>query len=366
MTLPDPPAAFGSYDPAEVTWLLTDLSGADLETGTEERAQRLRDGMHYSEVLPIEHVPSAAYEALYEKALATSAHRLAVAVGVVAEQVMEGRGGEPVIVSLARAGTPVGILLRRWMAFAHGYRAPHVAVSVIRDRGVDEVALRWAAEQWDPRRMQVVDGWTGKGVINRELAAALGSLRSTGGPDVSDELAVLADPGRCAPVFGTRDDFLIPSACLNATVSGLVSRTVLNDLIGPGMFHGAKTYPELAAVDRSASFLDAVSDCFEDARAEVDATWRGIWDADRTPDWSGWATVVQLAREFDIEDVGLVKPGVGETTRVLLRRVPDLVLIDPAAHPDDVAHVRLLAGERGVRVVEREDLGYSCVGVVMP
>ncbi len=41
--------------------------------------------------------------------------------------------------------------------------------------------------------------------------------------------------------FGTREDFLIPSACLNSTVSGLVSRTVLNDdLIGPADFHGAK------------------------------------------------------------------------------------------------------------------------------
>ena len=42
-------------------------------------------------------------------------------------------------------------------------------------------------------------------------------------------MAVLADPGYCTSIYGTREDFLIPSACLNATVSGLISRTVLND-----------------------------------------------------------------------------------------------------------------------------------------
>ena len=54
-------------------------------------------------------------------------------------------------------------------------------------------------------------------------------------PASTREIAVLADPGGCVRTYGTRDDFLIPSACLNSTVSGLVSRTVLRaDLIGAG------------------------------------------------------------------------------------------------------------------------------------
>ena len=68
--------------------------------------------------------------------------------------------------------------------------------------------------------------------------------------DVYNLLAVLADPGVCAPILGTRDDFLIPSACLNSTVSGLVSRTVLrDDLIGP---HTVNTMPDATV----AAFLD--------------------------------------------------------------------------------------------------------------
>ena len=74
---------------------------------------------------------------------------------------------------------------------------------------------------------------------------------------LDDTLAVIADPGYCTTLYGTREDFLIPSACLNSTVSGLVSRTVLNDLyIGKDDFHGAKFYQELIEMDVSNEYID--------------------------------------------------------------------------------------------------------------
>jgi hypothetical protein len=87
--------------------------------------------------------------------------------------------------------------------------------------------------------------------------------------------------------------------------------------------------------------------------------------ADRTPDWSGWRTVERLAEEYDVGDVNLVKPGVGETTRVLLRRVPWRVLVRRNALPA-LDHVLLLADQRGVPVEVVEELTYSCVGIVRP
>ena len=91
-----------------------------------------------------------------------------------------------------------------------------------------------------------VDGWTGKGAIARELSAALAEVNADDGWSFSDDLAVLADPGYCVRTFGTRDDFLIASACLNSTVSGLVSRTVRNDAyLRPDQFDGAKFYQRI-------------------------------------------------------------------------------------------------------------------------
>ncbi|MBB1247259.1 phosphoribosyltransferase, partial [Streptomyces durbertensis] len=179
-------------------------------------------------------------------------------------------------------------------------------------------------------------------------------------------LAVLADPGGCVRTYGTREDFLIPSACLNSTVSGLVSRTVLRaDLVGPADFHGAKFYRELTDADVSAHFLDTVAAHFDAVAEQAAADARALAGADRTPTWEGWRAVERISEQYGIHDVNLVKPGVGETTRVLLRRVPWRVLAARGAG-SDLDHVRLLAEQRGVPVEEVDDLPYSCVGLIHP
>ncbi|MFE3753848.1 phosphoribosyltransferase [Nocardia tengchongensis] len=355
---------FGSYAPDDVAWLLTDLSGVALEADVAERERRIQAGVaHYAESLPVEYQPDAAYRELFDKVLADSAERLALAVATVAELVVAERGREIVLASLARAGTPVGVLMRRWLA-SRGIEVPHYAVSIVRDRGIDAAALEYLARQHDPAQVVFVDGWTGKGAITRELGAALDAFHAAGGARFNGDLAVLADPGSCVRTFGTRDDFLIASACLNSTVSGLISRTVLNaDLIGPGQFHGAKFYRELADQDVSTRLLDAVSDCFEQVRPLVDARVRELLAADRTPTWAGWESVERVRAEYGISSVNFVKPGVGETTRVLLRRVPWRVLVREA-DASEHAHIRLLAAARGVPVEVVPDLAYACMGLI--
>ncbi|MBC2874054.1 MULTISPECIES: phosphoribosyltransferase [Streptomyces] len=353
--------AFSSYAPEDVGWLLQDLSSVTLEVPTEEREEAIQSGgAHYAESLPVEYQPSERYQALYAAALESSAGRIARAVGAVTETVLAERSPRPVLVSLARAGTPVGVLMRRWARHAHGLDLPHYAVSIVRGRGIDTAALRWLADHHDPSDVVFVDGWTGKGAITRELEQALR------GTEFDPRLAVLADPGHCVETYGTRDDFLIPSACLNSTVSGLISRTVLRaDLVGPGDFHGAKFYRELADADVSRAFLDTVAARFAEVEEGVAHDAKELAGADRTPTWRGWAAVERISEEYGIHDVNLVKPGVGETTRVLLRRVPWKILAERGAGAD-LDHVRLLAAQRGVPVEEVEGLPYSCVGLVHP
>ncbi|MET8169683.1 phosphoribosyltransferase [Streptomyces sp. NPDC005329] len=368
--LPEPlrGPAFSSYPPEEVGWLLQDLSDVTLEAPTEEREEAIQSGgAHYAESLPVEYQPSEQYQELFQAALETSAARIAQAVGVVTETVIAERSPRPVLVSLARAGTPVGVLMRRWAQFRHGLDLPHYAVSIVRGRGIDANALRWLAAHHDPRDVVFVDGWTGKGAITRELAAAIEEFEAGGGAAGFDaEIAVLADPGSCVRTYGTRDDFLIPSACLNSTVSGLISRTVLRaDLVGPDDFHGAKFYRELAGTDVSVAFLDAVAARFPEVADAVGGAVKELLASDRTPSWEGWRAVERISEEYGIHDVNLVKPGVGETTRVLLRRVPWKILARAGAGAD-LDHVRLLAGQRGVPVEEVGDLPYTCVGLIHP
>lgn len=368
--LPEPlrGPAFSSYAADEVGWLLQDLSDTELEAPTEEREEAIQSGgAHYAESLPVEYQPSAQYQDLFKTALDDSAARIARAVGAVTETVLAERSARPVLVSLARAGTPVGVLMRRWARHRHGLDLPHYAVSIVRGRGIDANALRWLAAHHDPADVVFVDGWTGKGAITRELAAAITEFEQAEGITGFDpEIAVLADPGGCVRTYGTREDFLIPSACLNSTVSGLISRTVLrSDLVGPHDFHGAKFYRELADADVSGHFLDSVADRFDEVTDAVDADVKSLLGADRSPTWEGWAAVERISEEYGIHDVNLVKPGVGETTRVLLRRVPWKILAKRGAGAD-LEHIRLLAEQRGVPVEEVDELPYTCVGLIHP
>lgn len=368
--LPEPlrGPAFSSYAPDEVGWLLQDLSDVRLEAPTEEREEAIQSGgAHYAESLPVEYQPSPQYQELFHTALGTSAARIAQAVGAVTELVLAERSPHPVLVSLARAGTPVGVLMRRWAQHRHGLDLPHYAVSIVRGRGIDTNALRWLAAHHDPADIVFVDGWTGKGAITRELTEAIREFESAEGITGFDpEIAVLADPGSCVRTYGTREDFLIPSACLNSTVSGLISRTVLrSDLVGEYDFHGAKFYRELAGSDVSVDFLDTVAAHFPDVADAACAQAKELLAADRTPTWEGWAAVERISEEYEIHDVNLVKPGVGETTRVLLRRVPWKILARAGAGAD-LDHVRLLAEQRGVPVEEVDELPYTCVGLIHP
>src|SRR3546814_13034695 len=62
----------------------------------------------------------------------------------------------------------------------------------------------------------------------------------------------------CALVTGVQTCAL-PICLLNGIVSGLVSRSILNnDLVGPNDFHACVSMPEHAASDVSRDFIDTV------------------------------------------------------------------------------------------------------------
>mgnify|MGYP001243180452 CR=1 FL=1 len=361
------PSRMGSYKPGDVVFLLKDLSHVALERGTEDREEAIQSGTHYSEMLPIEYRPSEAYLRLYQETLSLSAAKVAEAVATVSEQIAAKRGTSIVLASLARAGTPIGVLIKRYLERFHGVTLPHYSLSIIRGKGIDENALRYILRRHPDREIQFVDGWTGKGAIRKALIEACRSFAVKYGVRLNDDLAVLADPGCCSATYGTREDFLIPSACLNSTVSGLVSRTVLRgDLIGPDDFHGAKYYRELEPDDLSNDYVDEIERHFSAVREKARTAAAKLLSAkeDRVT-WQGEQDIRAIQRDFGIGDINLVKPGVGETTRVLLRRIPWKILVDDPANPN-LAPILLLASDRGVPVEKYPGLTYSCCGIIKP
>lgn len=360
---PDP---IGSYKREDAEFLLKDLSGVSLERKTEEREASMQSGGHYSESLPIEYEPTPEYIRLFQASLEQSSGILAQAAGTVSELLLRKHGPNIVLASLARGGTPAGVLIRRYLKQVHRIEVPHYSLSIIRGKGIDENALLYIHRLHPERTVQFVDGWTGKGAIRKVLGEACAEMNRKYGLKLNDELAVLADSGRCADAFGTREDFLIPSACLNSTVSGLISRTVLrSDLIGEEDFHGAKYYRQYSESDLTARFVDTISSRFEEVREEAQSAAEKLWASPESmrPTWQGLEDIRAIQDEFGVAETNFIKPGVGETTRVLLRRVPRLILVDRMDNPH-LKHILLLAEERGVPVEIYPHMSYSCCGII--
>ncbi|MNI03405.1 Cysteine protease StiP precursor [compost metagenome] len=79
--------------------------------------------------------------------------------------------------------------------------------------------------------------------------------------------------------------------------------------------------------------------------------------------WRGWTDVESIQEQYDIESINLIKPGVGETTRVLLRRIPWKIIVDRLDNPN-LRHILHLAEEKNVPVSVFPGLTYSCCGII--
>ena len=71
----------------------------------------------------------------------------------------------------------------------------------------------------------------------------------------------------------------------------------------------------------------------------------------------------RMARDEGVSDPNHVKPGLGEATRVLLRRVPDLLLLRDPDDPE-VAHLKVLADEKDVPIRIEADLPYRAAALI--
>lgn len=350
-----------SYDSSDVTILLKDISGLITPLATEEREKLNQSGVHYSEMLPLEYKPTQQYMSIYYEALETLSYKTANATAILADKLFAKYGSKLVLVSLARAGTPIGILLKRFLQYKYNITVPHYSISIIRGKGIDENAINYIVKQHGAFGIQFVDGWIGKGAINEVLCEACDTLKECAPKfaNLDATLAVLSDPAFITDLCGTHEDFLIPSACLNATVSGLISRTFLrSDLIGPHDFHGAIYYGDLESEDKSIEFIDTVCHYF----SQID--YQYFSEVPEHKAITGMEEVKHIAKAFGINDISKIKPGVGETTRVLLRRIPYCVLVRKKEDIQNFPHIQRLCEEKNIPIRQYPLQAYQVCGII--
>ena len=344
-----------SYSTEDVILLLKNITNMVTPMSTEEREKKIQNGTHYSEMLPIEYRPTEKYMEMYEIALKNYSKQTAEAVCLIAEKIYKAKGENVVLVSLARAGIPVGILIKHYLNRKYGMRnLKHYSISIIRGREIDHNAMKYILARHKAEDIQFVDGWIGKGAILAELKKSLEDYKG-----VSTELAVLSDPANITELCGTHEDILIPSSCLNTTVSGLVSRTFLRkDIITKNDFHGAIYYSDLTKEDVSYEFIREVEKYFN-------FNIKDISNTNSIANKNGIEEVLSIGEEFGIKEINFIKPGIGETTRVLLRRVPWKLLISEKYKNDPVLkHLYRLAQEKNVPIEYYPLNTYKACGII--
>ncbi|AMN50047.1 cysteine protease StiP domain-containing protein [Psychrobacter sp. P2G3] len=357
----------GSYLASDVTVLL-DIVDKDAvaDVPVSKKEALIQSGQrHYSDMLTLEKAPSAMHEQLYAQALEQGTNRTATDIANLAhtlhntfEQTVSAE--RPLIlVSLVRAGLPVGVLLQRALSDNErsdadsDYSLPsvHYGISIIRDRGLDPVALQMILHAYPDSPIVFVDGWTGKGAIYQELAHSLEVFSDPSHPNFANifhqgkdaiPLLTLADPAGVAWLAASEEDWLIPSGLLNSTVSGLISRSLYTE--PQSGLHRSVFYDNLVEADHSLAFIDHI----DTARRALTIPLQRL-PTFKQPRYQTADLIDKLAADYNITNRNRIKPTIAEATRAILRRDPERILLATAEHPDTVL-LRHLCAQRDINI----------------
>lgn len=376
----------GSYLASDVNFLLTVvnkdmLADPDSQDLGKKEALIQSGQAHYSDMLTLEQAPTPTHRALYQQALTQGKERFAQELLMLAKALAGkfstfklSQDKPLVMISLVRAGVPIGVLLQR--LFAHflvlgdsGFGLPsvHYGVSIIRDRGIDRVALQAILDKHPDSPVIFIDGWTGKGAIYGELQTSLkpfslptsphfsqifhqkGVCNSIQTDDLTIALVTLADPAGVAWLCASEEDWLIPSGLLNSTVSGLISRSLFSQ---EGL-HRCVYYSELEKVDESLILIDVILQAALAMIQDIAIMGKNVRLKPAlfksTPNYRTQSLVVALAKKYHIQNLNRIKPTIAEATRAVLRREPECVLLQTPDHPD-TALLRYLCQQKNVAI----------------
>jgi hypothetical protein len=334
-------------------------------TALEERERMIQSGRrHYSEMIGPEDAPTRDRLRLFRECLVSNGSRMAKDISVLAAgMAASATNGNLVVVSIARAGTPIGVLLwHRLQAIAPHLSIKHYSISVIRDRGVDFAALRYIMSKHQSSSLRFVDGWTGKGTIADELRLSIAKW-SDAPPDLDPGLWVPLDVCGAASFAASSEDYLIPSTLLGGTLSGLISRSILpHGEEGGDSFHGCASLDSLQRYDLSRWFISYMLKLFPECNPAQPSPLNASAGLPRRIETKVCMDLI-MAR-FNLSDRNRIKLGIGETVRVLLRRMPHVVLLGEQVNPIDASLILRLAKLRKVTVLNEKKLSFAAIAVI--
>ena len=349
----------GSYLHNDVSFLLKIIDIKEIDIKQKESLIQ-NSKKHYSQMLSPEYKPTKEYLNIFYSAFELNKIKVSKHILTLANFLKDKFAKNQVLISLARGGTPVGVLLKRTLRDVFNIEVPHYSISIIRDKEVDSNALKYILQNNPNKELVFIDGWTGKGVIKKELKKSIDNFNQKYSTSIPSNLFVLADISGKADYSATNEDYLIPSSALNSTVSGLVSRSVLNeDFINDNDFHGCKYYSEFSENDLSLWYIDELMKSIKNIKDYP----KNIVTQNKNLELKAESFINDIKKKFNIGNINHIKPGIGESTRVLLRRVPYAILIQDK-NLIEIEHILKLASDRDIKIIENKNLLFKAVGII--
>lgn len=361
----------GSYAPDDVTFLLNPIR----VTKEMHFGYMAIDAPESREEWASEFAMSSLYMFMVREAISRNGQRVSMDVLRLAGRIHQKKTGEIVIVSLVRAGTPVGVLVHRALKLM-GRESHHYAISATRKRGSDPSALDFILTRHKPESIVFIDGWTGKGFIAGELKESVDGYNLTRGVKIDPTLHVLADLAGVAAAASTTDDYLIPSAMLRATICGLISASMLDPNAAEGSSPDCCYYYEsLEEHDLSQFYVDAIFEQIKEMAnslhlltqpALAPIILRPVLNsfAKRTSD----TFVDEMVAKYSLSSRNQVKPGICEANRALLTRSAARMILllgkVDEANGHDLLNLHYLASWKNISIEEDVQMPYHAAVIV--
>jgi len=344
----------GSYLPSDVKFLLNIKNYQEISI-EEKEDLLLNHNVHYSETLTKEMDIEDEYMSLFYSYHELNKSKICKDILNIANHLSNNKNNK-VLVSLARAGTPYGVILKRILSNIYFQNIEHYSISIIKDRGIDSVALKYILEKHGTDvEILFVDGWTGLGNISQELSKYMAISFQT----IKYKFISISDIAGVSDICSSREDYVIPSCMLNATISGLISRTLINT--DPKSFHSVKYFDEKEKNDYSPWYINEL----ENEIIKINEKFKPISIISKSNEYrtSYLKSLSNLFHEFNLNDTFTLKPGIGETIRCLIRRSPEIVLLNNI-EDSQIKPIIYLCEKKKIKYRIVKNMALKCVGII--
>lgn len=342
-----------TFKKEDVEILLDDVRGSvDIVDITHPNKH---SNLHYCDFIPTEDHLDKEYLDIFDRMLNITERQTAIYVGILTRKVCK-QYDNLVFVSLLRAGTVLGVLMRRYAKEVMNKDIKHYSIGLSRGKGIDFKALSDIITANPEKTIVFIDGWVGKGTTKLELDRTCEKFSEKYKKDVKPIMAVLCDIKNICDFTATTEDILCPNCLINAQGCGLISRITQNEkIIHENTYNGAVIFKELQEEDKTYTLIDNISKYFGKEEKTIQ---KGI-------SYKGEPIVLDdIIKRYQIQNINGIKVGLNETIRILLKRSVSFVLVKDINNPL-LDPIKYLCHKRKVELKEDRNLFCESVAIIL-